>query len=538
VTPHLSPATVLTEASSDISAGRPTGAADGRTGVNADDSATPRTAASTTSADTLPGTGRQPRPASRPATSPTARDDLDADLLKAIRNASTLRQAFYILVLLIALAGQVSGAVHSLNIPLIVAIPAVAALELGGVVVMANADVRRRLGEHALASRILSAAIAAGAVTFNWFAHPDRLEGGFYSFMSALGYLVWLMHAGNQRRDRLRATGDLPPTPPAYEMFGHWIRHPVITARARSIAKADGLDLYESLKAARAAIHREHRDAAIAKVLHRKIRAAVDPTTADIAVRVYDLDEIASRLAATADYNGLTALLAADLVPEQILAATSSDTRRRRRWSRRRSPVPAPPVSQPSPSISVVLTQPTTGTGAGGNPLQPARKTERDPRPAKSAPLDEEEPTTGEDTSRRQDVPVPDDPPAAVKISEPSGHQGEAGAERYMNDDDPNEAMDEQDPEDEDPEDDDPDDDDDPETPTGTADAVAYWLSRNPDMDLEVLAEKIGKSLRSVYRYLPPDYPRKPGLARSRARQSPTRLDDSTRAGDESGRGT
>ncbi|MEU4643292.1 hypothetical protein [Micromonospora sp. NPDC023814] len=48
-------------------------------------------------------------------------------------------------------------------------------------------------------------------------------------------------------------------------------------------------------------------------MLHRKIRAAVDPTTADVAVQVYDLDEIAARLAATADHDGLTSLLAADL---------------------------------------------------------------------------------------------------------------------------------------------------------------------------------------------------------------------------------
>jgi len=40
-------------------------------------------------------------------------------------------------------------------------------------------------------------------------------------------------------------------------------------------------------------------------------------------------------------------------------------------------------------------------------------------------------------------------------------------------------------------------------------------------MDLEVLANRIGKSLRSVYRYLPPDYPRKPGLSRSRGRLPP-----------------
>ncbi len=246
---------------------------------------------------------------------------LDADLQRTVRRTAYMRQGFYVVVLLVALAGQVSGAVETLHIPLAAAIPAVGALELGGIVVLANADVRRRLGERAVASRILSVAIAAGAVAFNWLAHADHLLGGFFAGMSALGYLVWLMHTENQRRDRLRSTGDLAWTTPAYEAVGHWLVHPWLTRRARSLAKADAnLGLYDSLAAARAAVRRERRQAAIAKVLHRKIRAAVDPTTADIAVHVYDLDEIATRLADGADYDGLTALIAADLAPARLAA--------------------------------------------------------------------------------------------------------------------------------------------------------------------------------------------------------------------------
>jgi hypothetical protein len=256
---------------------------------------------------------------SAPTAGPAAGDDHDADLARLVRRTSVVRQGFYVVVLLVALAGQVSGAVEALGIPLAAAIPAVAALELGGIVVLANADVRRRLGERAVASRLLSVAIAAAAVTFNWLAHSDHLLGGFFAGMSALGYLVWLMHTENQRRDRLRVKGDLPPTTPAYEVLGHVLRHPWLTARARSMAKADPrLGLYDSLAAARAEIRRERRQAAIAKVLHRKIKAAVDPRTADIAIAVYDLDEIAARLAAQADYDGLTALLAADLAPARL----------------------------------------------------------------------------------------------------------------------------------------------------------------------------------------------------------------------------
>ncbi|MEU5554460.1 hypothetical protein ABZ738_32295 [Micromonospora sp. NPDC047793] len=416
------------------------------------------------------------------------RDALDADLVRAVRHAAWMRQAFYVLVLLVALVGQVTGAVQTLGVPVLVAVPAVAALELGGVVVMANADVRRRLGEQAIASRLLSAAIAAGAVAFNWAAHPDHLVGGFFSGMSALGYLVWLMHTGNQRRDRLRLTGGLPPTPPAYEVFGHWIRHPVITSRARSIAKADSLDLYESLKAAHAATARQRRDAAIAKVLHRKIKTAVDPTTADIAVRVYDLDEIAARLAAAADYNGLTMLLAADLAPERIITAHSSGRRRRR--FRRDGPADALPAPERTPFAAAA-------PSAGQQKPQPAQNDDDQQQPAESHDA------------------VAHVPPLEGPVVADSAGESEDGTDAA--DDGDNDEMDD----DQHAVGGEVDDDRDSEAPKGTAEAVAYWLRKEPNLDPELLAERIGKSLRSIYRYLPQDYPRRPGIARARTRRQP-----------------
>src|SRR3954454_2605478 len=189
---------------------------------------------------------------------PVAEGDLDADLVRSVKQASFMRQGFYVVVLLVALAGQVSGAVEALGIPLIWAIPAVGALELGGIVILANADVRRRLGEKATASRVLSVAIAGFAVAFNWLAHSNKLLAGFFAGMSALGYLVWLMHTENQRRDRLRATRDLPAVVPAYEIIGHWMRHPWLTLRAKNLAKADSrLGLYSSIAAAKAEKRKE-----------------------------------------------------------------------------------------------------------------------------------------------------------------------------------------------------------------------------------------------------------------------------------------
>jgi hypothetical protein len=319
---------------------------------------------------------------------PVAEHVLDADLQRALRRTSYMRQGFYVVVLLVALAGQVSGAVEALHIPVAAAVPAVGGLELGGIVVLANADVRRRLGERANASRLLSAAIAAGAVAFNWVAHANHLLGAFFAGMSALGYLVWLMHTENQRRDRLRVKGDLPPTTPAYEVVEHWLRHPWLTHRAKTMAKADPrLGLYDSLAAARAEVRRERRQAAISKVLHRKIRSAVDPSTADIAIAVYDLDEIATRLADGADYDGLTGLIAADLAPSRLGLELSAPAPRPAlqaappaRPEREPEPEPEPefvpsePVLPPSLRRDLAQVLPQTANGEEGGRRERTRR--------------------------------------------------------------------------------------------------------------------------------------------------------------------
>jgi hypothetical protein len=237
-------------------------------------------------------------------------------------SARRMLRAFYAVVLLVALAGQAIAAVTWLHWPVLLALVAVAAVELGGIALSVHADARRQLGERAIPARLLSAAVAAGAVALNWEGHADRLQGGFFAGMSALGYAVWLIDTAARRRDQLRAARMLPPTAPAYPAW-QWLTHPLLTARARTLALVDQtLGLYASLDAARAAVRRERRQASIAKVLHRKIRAATDPTAADIAVAVYDLDLIAARLADGADYDGLTALLAAELVPTAVAGST------------------------------------------------------------------------------------------------------------------------------------------------------------------------------------------------------------------------
>ena len=77
---------------------------------------------------------------------------------------------------------------------------------------LSNADVRRRLGEHAAASRLLGGIIAATAAAFNVVTHGDHLLGGFYALMSLLGFVSWWVDVENKRRDRLSS----PPKPAAW----------------------------------------------------------------------------------------------------------------------------------------------------------------------------------------------------------------------------------------------------------------------------------------------------------------------------------
>lgn len=241
----------------------------------------------------------------------------------------TLTTIFYAIVAVIALAGATQAAQSWLKWPLPAALLAVGALELGGIVLAHHAAKRRMLGESATSARIASAVVALAAVATNVYGH--RFEPGqaaFFGVMSALGYCTWLIDSESRRRDALRGAGMLAEIPPVYGM-GQWLREPRVTRRARVMAQQRAaerltdpelprLDALGSLALARREARQRLRHAAIAKVLHRKIRAAVDKDTADIATAVYDLEQVASRLAEQADYSALTDLIGMDLAPSRL----------------------------------------------------------------------------------------------------------------------------------------------------------------------------------------------------------------------------
>jgi uncharacterized membrane protein YuzA (DUF378 family) len=241
----------------------------------------------------------------------------------------TLTATFYAIVAVVALAGATQAAQNWLEWPLPAALLAVGALELGGIVLAHHAATRRMLGEAATSARVASAVVALAAVVTNVWGHRASAgQAAFFGVMSALGYATWLIDSESRRRDALRAAGMLAEIPPVYGM-GQWLREPRVTRRARVVAQQRAaqrltdpelprLDALASLALARREAQQRIRHAAIAKVLHRKIRAAVDRDTADIATAVYDLEQVAERLAAQADYTALTDLIGMDLAPSRL----------------------------------------------------------------------------------------------------------------------------------------------------------------------------------------------------------------------------
>lgn len=251
-------------------------------------------------------------------------------------------RAFYGVVIAVSVVGAVDAAAKWLEWPMPAPVLAVLTVELGGIVLAHHADGRRQLGEAAMAARLLSGAIAVAAVVMQVAGHRESTpQALFFGVVSSVGYLTYLISSEAERRDALRAAGLLAEVPPSYGLL-QWVREPGVTRRARVLAQERAaqrlealrrrksgeqvdvparLDALASLAAARQERDDRQRREAIATVLRRKIRKQVDRDTADIAVAVYDLDEIAARLTARADYGVLTDLVGADLAPARLAGA-------------------------------------------------------------------------------------------------------------------------------------------------------------------------------------------------------------------------
>lgn len=234
-----------------------------------------------------------------------------------------LNRIFYVVIVSVSIAGATQSTQQWLHWWLPFALIAVMTIELGGVTLAAHADRRRRMGERAIPARVLSAAVAGGAMAINYFGHLEVGSALFFTGATVTGYCVWLIDSAAARRDALRLAGKLPPVAPVYGVAS-WVRSFGVTYRARQLALVDpALDRAGSLAAARVALQMEQRTAAITDALQRRISEHLDPTMAKVAINTYDINEVATRLAAGADYDGWTGILTAELLPSKLHKAAS-----------------------------------------------------------------------------------------------------------------------------------------------------------------------------------------------------------------------
>lgn len=320
---------------------------------------------------------------------------------------------FYAVVLSVALVGSSEGASTKLGWPIFGSLAAVSAAELGGVVLSIHADSRRRLGEHAVMARVLSAAVAVGAVLINFFGHSDKpFQAYFFAGFSALGYTVYLIRSAAKYRDAQRAAGKMVDTAPAYGMW-QWIRHPAITCNARRLAIADPkLGTVASLDAARNAKRDAARRTAIAAAVRERVADRAGPVLADIATLTYDMDQVAAILAARADYHGLAGLIASELTAERL------------------APVATPVAIDVEEALQAIEAAPVAATPSRRKaPKGKARRRPQPPRRRPAATPPAESATTDADTVAT-DVPEPpatntDGPAATVLPIDRGSHRND-----------------------------------------------------------------------------------------------------------------
>ncbi|MDQ7910274.1 hypothetical protein RB614_37850 [Phytohabitans sp. ZYX-F-186] len=120
-------------------------------------------------------------------------------------------------------------------------------------------------------------------------------------------------------------------------------------------------------------------------MLHAKIRQATGPAAADIAVTVYDLDEVAARLAATADYDGLTAIIAAEVTPTAVTAVRPVELSQMNQLPEIAATTAVTPVDDVEPVLLADLF-PAPGTVGQTATVEPVAKPKRTRRPKPATP--------------------------------------------------------------------------------------------------------------------------------------------------------
>ncbi len=306
---------------------------------------------------------------------------------------------FYLVGLGVVGTGQVTGLYDRLGL---LSVGAALIIELGGVTFARIADFRRRLGEKAIAARLLSAAFAALSVGVNWFCHigGDPLIAYILACLSGLLYVVFLINSEFRRRDELRRKRKLPPSLPAYGW--NWITRPRLTRRAADMFRRDPrLGLYGSLDKAIEERRTADRRQAMHGVAKARMTKALGPHETALIMSVTDPDEFAQKLTAQVNVDGHIAVLARRAAPEILEASMARDERNSRRRSlvvdapRRRGFWPWParvvdPTNQPTtPAVDPTTRpdQPTSGRPTNPTSGRAAKPTRPKPTTRPKAPV-------------------------------------------------------------------------------------------------------------------------------------------------------
>jgi len=185
------------------------------------------------------------------------------------RFTSRTTVVYYVATAITAYIGQVTAAQEWLGVHWLIGAIPIGVIELGGIALLARANDRRLKAEKATGYRTLSAVVVAFAVALNWIGHdPGSLRAIFFAGMSALGYIVWLLHSGDRRRDKLGEKRLVAHKTPSYGI-DQWVREPRVTLTARILAKEKQLDYGDSLREAREHLRRTALERAVRPIVYK-----------------------------------------------------------------------------------------------------------------------------------------------------------------------------------------------------------------------------------------------------------------------------
>lgn len=257
---------------------------------------------------------------------------------------SALRVFFYLVMLAVAGVGQATGLINLLNWPTLLAVPVVGVFELFAVVILHEADERRRIGERASGLLILAFCVAGFVLTLQALGHWDRPVFAFmFCGASGSAFAYYVIRMENRRRDRQYAeSGEDPVADPRFG-WRRWRTDPGLCREARHIFRTTKhpdrksplgwrrLTAEECLERARLARLTRERQAHLLRLAKTEMAAVYGDALTDLMMTTIDPDEAARHLADLIDVRAQMAVFARRADPALLDNAMARDQRERHR---------------------------------------------------------------------------------------------------------------------------------------------------------------------------------------------------------------